>query len=444
METKKMSGLDVFTSYGSLIDAADANGFAGKWVLLVTKPDIEYGSNALHRMVQVADNVNAALLYSDYWKIEAGERYPHPVIDYQCGSIRDDFDFGSVMLLNAELVKEFAKTSEARRYEYAGIYAMRLFLSRKGLVFHLDEYLYTENETDLRKSGEKQFDYVDSKNRAVQIEYEAAATHHLGEIGALVDTGKRKTPDFSVGTFSVEASVVIPVRNRVRTIADAVNSALSQTCSFDYNVIVVDNHSTDGTSEILAELGGKHPNLKVIVPSRQDLGIGGCWNEAVNSADCGRFAVQLDSDDIYSSPHTLQTIVDAFYKEKAAMIVGTYRICDFNLATLPPGLIRHDEWTDSNGANNALRINGLGAPRAFFTPVFRELQMPNTSYGEDYAMGLAVSRHYKIGRIYDELYLCRRWEGNSDAALSVDKINKNNMYKDRLRTMEILARTAKH
>jgi hypothetical protein len=442
MDIKETRDLDVFTSYGSLIDAADADGFAGRWVLLVTKPDIDYGSNALHRMVQVAGSVNAALLYSDYWKIEAGERHAHPVIDWQLGSIRDDFDFGSVTLMDARLVKEFSQTEESRRYEYAGVYALRLFLSRKGTVFHLNEYLYTEHETDLRKSGEKQFDYVDSKNRAVQIEYEAAATHHLAEIGALVDAARRKSPDFSEGSFGVEASVVIPVRNRVRTIADAVNSALSQTCSFDYNVIVVDNHSTDGTSEILAEMSRKHGNLKVIVPERQDLGIGGCWNEAVNDPACGRFAVQLDSDDIYSSPHTLQTIVDAFYKEKAAMIVGSYRICDFNLATLPPGLIRHDEWTDGNGANNALRINGLGAPRAFFTPVFRELQMPNTSYGEDYAMGLAVSRHYKIGRIYDELYLCRRWEGNSDAALSVDKVNSNNLYKDRLRTIEILARKA--
>ncbi len=442
MDLMENRGVDTFFSYGSLIDAAEADGFTGRWVLLVTKPDVEYGSNALRRMTQVAESVNAAFLYGDYWKIEAGERHPHPVIDWQLGSMRDDFDYGSVTLMDAELVKEFARTDEARRYKYAGVYALRLFLSRKGTVFHLDEYLYTENETDLRKSGEKQFDYVDAKNRAVQIEYEAAATHHLAEIGALVDAAKRKTPDFSIGTFPVEASVVIPVRNRVRTIADAVDSALSQTCSFDYNVIVVDNHSTDGTSEILAEISGKHSNLKVIVPERQDLGIGGCWDEAVNSAACGRFAVQLDSDDIYSSPHTLQTIVDAFYKEKAAMIVGTYRICDFSLATLPPGLIRHDEWTDANGANNALRINGLGAPRAFFTPVFRELQMPNTSYGEDYAMGLAVSRHYKIGRIYDELYLCRRWEGNSDAALSVDKVNRNNLYKDRLRTIEILARKA--
>ncbi len=439
-----MSDLEIFTSYGSLIDAASADGFAGKWVLLVTKPDVVFCDNAKHRMVQVAENTGAALLYSDYWKIEAGERHAHPVIDWQLGSVRDDFDYGSVTLMDSHLVKEFAQTEEAKRYEYAGTYALRLFLGRVGQVFHLNEYLYTENETDLRKSGEKQFDYVDSKNRAVQVEYELAATHHLSEIGALVDISKRKTPDFTVGNFDVEASVIIPVRNRVRTIADAVKSALSQQCTFDYNVIVVDNHSTDGTSEILQEMSQEHENLQVIVPERDDLGIGGCWNEAVNSAFCGKFAVQLDSDDIYSSPATLQTIVDAFHKEKAAMIVGSYRICNFDLETLPPGLIKHDEWTDDNGANNALRINGLGAPRAFFTPVFRELQMPNTSYGEDYAMGLAVSRNYKIGRIYDELYLCRRWEGNSDAALSVEKVNTNNLYKDRLRTIEIMARKAQN
>ncbi len=439
-----MSDLEIFTSYGSLIDAASADGFAGKWVLLVTKPDVVFCDNAKHRMVQVAENTGAALLYSDYWKIEAGERHAHPVIDWQLGSVRDDFDYGSVTLMDSRLVKEFAKTEEAKRYEYAGTYALRLFLGRVGQVFHLNEYLYTENETDLRKSGEKQFDYVDSKNRAVQVEYELAVTHHLSEIGALVDISKRKTHDFTVGNFDVEASVIIPVRNRVRTIADAVKSALSQQCTFDYNVIVVDNHSTDGTSEILQEMSQEHENLQVIVPERDDLGIGGCWNEAVNSAFCGKFAVQLDSDDIYSSPATLQTIVDAFHKEKAAMIVGSYRICNFDLETLPPGLIKHDEWTDDNGANNALRINGLGAPRAFFTPVFRELQMPNTSYGEDYAMGLAVSRNYKIGRIYDELYLCRRWEGNSDAALSVEKVNTNNLYKDRLRTIEIMARKAQN
>ena len=440
MENVKMGGLDIFYSYNSLIDTAEANGFGGRWVLLVTKPDIDFDGSALRRMVRVAEDVNASLLYSDYWKIEAGARHPHPVIDWQLGSIRDDFDFGSVMLLDAKLVTEFSHTAEARKYKYAGMYAMRLFLSRKGTVFHLDEYLYTENELDLRKSGEKQFDYVDPKNREVQIEMEQAATFHLHELGALVDTSKYTVPEFDNQEFPVEASVIIPVRNRMRTIKDAVESALSQECSFEYNVIVVDNYSTDGTGDVLNELKNSHGNLHVIVPELKTLGIGGCWNEAINSEYCGRFAVQLDSDDLYSSVHTLQTVVDAFHEQKAAMIVGSYRMCNFQLETLPPGLINHAEWTDENGPNNALRINGLGAPRAFFTPLLRELQFPNTSYGEDYAIGLAFSRRYRIGRIYDELYLCRRWEGNSDAALSVEKVNKNNLYKDRLRTIEILAR----
>lgn len=431
-----MCNIPTYYSYSSLI----AEPLDAKWILLVLKDNISYGQNAVARMFRVAEDTGAAMVYADYYKVKAGELCPNPTIDYALGSIRDDFDFGSVMLLRADLVNEFARTSEAHKYQFAGWYALRLFLSRKGELFHLNEFLYTEEEQDLRKSGEKQFDYVDPKNRQVQIEMEQAATYHLGEIGALVDTSAYVSPDFTSGEFPVEASVIIPVRNRAKTVRDAVVSAVGQECSFEFNVIVVDNHSTDGTTEILETLAKEFERLKVIVPERQDLGIGGCWNEAVNSEWCGRFAVQLDSDDLYSSPLTLQRIVDAFHEQQAAMIVGSYRMCNFQLETLPPGLISHAEWTDENGPNNALRINGLGAPRAFFTPLLRELQLPNTSYGEDYAMGLAFSRRYRIGRIYDELYLCRRWEGNSDAALSIEKINKNNLYKDRLRTIEILAR----
>ena len=307
-----------------------------------------------------------------------------------------------------------------------------------GEIFHLNEFLYSEAELDTRKSGEKQFDYVNPRNREVQIEMEKACTQHLGKVGALIDTTFYRQPDFGEQDFEYEASVIIPVFNREKTVADAVKSALGQKANFKFNVIVVNNHSTDRTGEILDEL--KADNLIQIVPERTDLGIGGCWNEAINSSFCGKFAVQLDSDDLYSSPKTLQKIVDAFYKQKAAMIIGSYRMCDFDLNTLPPGLIDHKEWTDENGCNNALRINGLGAPRAFFTPLVRQIQFPNTSYGEDYALGLAFSRRYRIGRIYDELYLCRRWGGNSDAALSVEKVNANNLYKDRLRTMELKAR----
>ena len=373
--------------------------------------------------------------------MEAGERKAHPVIDYQEGALRNDFDFGSVVMLRTSLLHKYATTDRERDYQWAGFYDLRLFLSREGALFHLNEYLYTEEETDLRASGVKQFDYVNPANRDVQIEMEQACTAHLREIGALVDTGQYQDVEFDEQDFDVEASVVIPVFNRAKTIKDAVESALSQKADFKYNVIVVDNHSTDGTGEILSSLLSCHDNrLFVIVPERHDLGIGGCWNEAINSNYCGRFAVQLDSDDLYSSPKTLQTVVDAFYKQKAAMIVGSYRMCDFELNTLPPGLIDHKEWTDENGPNNALRINGLGAPRAFFTPLLRQVQFPNTSYGEDYALGLRFSRNYRIGRIYTELYLCRRWGGNSDAALSVEKVNANNLYKDRLRTLELNAR----
>lgn len=435
-----MENFSSYTSYTELLNSVSEGRHRGDWAILTTKPNIRFSQGGEQRLLQVAESTQAALVYSDYYKVIDGVQTPHPVIDYQTGSIRDDFDFGSVLAIRADLVAIWAGIDESRRYNYAGLYAMRLFLSRYDQIFHLDEYLYTEDETDLRKSGEKQFDYVDPRNREVQKEMEQAATFHLAEIGALVDTREYQSPHLFGGNFPVDASVIIPVRDRVKTIRDAVNSAFSQQCDFLFNIIVVDNHSTDGTSEILRELSAECPALHVIVPERTDLGIGGCWNEAVNSECCGRFAVQLDSDDLYSSPQTLQRIVDAFYNQKAAMIIGSYRMCNFQLETLPPGLIDHAEWTDNNGPNNALRINGLGAPRAFFTPLLREIQFPNTSYGEDYAMGLAFSRRFRIGRIFDELYLCRRWEGNSDAALSQDKINKNNLYKDRLRSIEIMAR----
>ena len=413
------------------------------YVLLLTKPvKVVLGQGALDRMLRVASDSNAAMVYSDYIsKKEVDGKVvneKHPVIDYFAGSIRDDFDFGSLWLFKTSLLHTFAMQAGEHDYQFAGLYALRLFLSRKGQLFHINECLYTEAETDLRASGVKQFDYVNPRNREVQIEMEHAATAHLAEIGAKIDPSFYRRPDFNEQDFDIEASVVIPVYNREKTILDAVNSALGQKANFKFNVIVVDNHSTDKTTELL---DGMHDERLIhIIPERHDLGIGGCWNVAINDDRCGRFAVQLDSDDLYSSPKTLQQIVDAFYKQNAAMVVGSYRMCDFELNTLPPGLIDHKEWTDENGPNNALRINGLGAPRAFFTPLLRQIQFPNTSYGEDYALGLIFSRHYRIGRIYTELYLCRRWGGNSDAALSIDKINANNLYKDRLRTLEIAAR----
>ena len=419
--------------------AAIAENAKADYALLQIRPrEIQMAKGTLDRMLRIASDSDAAMIYADHNDLIDGKLQPHPVIDYQIGSIRDDFDLGSLILVKTSLLNAFASQTTEHNYKFAAVYALRLYLSREGRIFHINEKLYTEQETDTRASGEKQFDYVNPRNREVQIEMEHAATAHLAAIGAKIDPSFYRRPDFNEQEFDVEASVVIPVYNREKTICDAVNSALSQKTKFKFNVIVVDNHSTDGTTELLR--GFHDERLIHIIPERYDLGIGGCWNTAIHDDRCGRFAVQLDSDDLYSSPKTLQQIVDAFYKQNAAMVIGSYRMCDFDLNTLPPGLIDHAEWTDENGPNNALRINGLGAPRAFFTPLLRQVGFPNTSYGEDYALGLIFSRHYRIGRIFTELYLCRRWGGNSDAALSIDKVNANNLYKDQLRSLEIMAR----
>ena len=436
--------LESSNTVSSIAENTDAD-----YVIICTKATpIRWGLYALERFLRTADDTGAVMVYSDHYSVQEGKLEKHPVIDYQAGSLRDDFDFGSLWLVKAQNLLDYAAQQDRQEYQFAGLYDLRLYLSRVGEIFHINEFLYTEDELDTRKSGEKQFDYVNPRNREVQIEMEKACTHHLEKVGALVDTNYYRQPDFDEQEFEYEASVIIPVFNREKTIADAVKSALSQKTSFKFNVIVVNNHSTDRTGEILSEIAHEMEErndkqagrLVQIVSDRNDLGIGGCWNMAINSDHCGKFAVQLDSDDLYSSPKTLQKIVDAFHKQKAAMMIGSYRMCDFDLNTLPPGLIDHKEWTEDNGCNNALRINGLGAPRAFFTPLVRQIQFPNTSYGEDYALGLVFSRRYRIGRIYDELYLCRRWGGNSDAALSIDKVNANNLYKDRLRTMELKAR----
>ena len=429
--------IDKMESSNTVISIAE-NTDADYLLLCTRMTSVRWGLYALERFLRTADDTGAVMVYSDHYSLEEGALTKHPAIDYQAGSLRDDFDFGSLWLIKSQALLDYVAQTDRVDYQYAGLYDLRLYLSRKGEIFHLNEYLYTEAELDTRKSGEKQFDYVNPRNREVQIEMERACTAHLEKVGAIVDTNFYRQPDFDEQDFACEASVVIPVFNREKTIADAVKSALSQKTNFPYNVIVVNNHSTDSTGEILDSIDDGR--LIQIVPGRTDLGIGGCWNVAVNSDHCGKFAVQLDSDDLYSSPKTLQKIVDAFHEQKAAMIIGSYRMCDFDLNTLPPGLIDHKEWTEDNGCNNALRINGLGAPRAFFTPLVRQIQFPNTSYGEDYALGLAFSRRYRIGRIYDELYLCRRWGGNSDAALSVERVNANNLYKDRLRTMELKAR----
>lgn len=410
------------------------------YVMLYGKYDtLRMGFHALERILLVAEDNEALMAYADHYIQTAdGKVQAMPLADYQLGSVRDDFQFGSLLLLRTDVLKEYVAQENLHAYQHAALYDLRLFISRRQLPLHIREYLYTEVEQDNRLSGEKQFDYVDPRNRSRQLEMERACTRHLRAINAYLHGDEVGEVALSEGEFPVEATVVIPVRNRVRTIADAIRSVLEQETSFPFNLMVVDNGSNDGTSEAIDAFTDER--VIHLIPERTDLGIGGCWNMAVHDARMGRFAVQLDSDDIYSSPQTLQRIVDAFYQQKAAMVVGSYRICNFQLETLPPGLIDHREWTDTNGLNNALRINGLGAPRAFFTPVLRKWQIPNTSYGEDYALGLMISRQFRIGRIYDELYLCRRWEGNSDAALSQDKINSNNTYKDSLRTQEIRAR----
>ena len=411
------------------------------YTLLYCKYDaLQLGYHALTRLLTIAEDSQALMLFSDHYTLTPnGERRSMPLISCQLGSVRDDFQMGSVLLFRTEVLKEYVAQENLHNYQFAALYDLRLFISRKQLPLHIDEFLYTEVERDTRLSGQKQFDYVDPRNRSRQIEMERACTRHLRALNAYLHGDEYDEINLSEGEFAVEASVIIPVRNRERTIRDAIRSVLEQETTFPFNLIVVDNGSTDGTTEAIDEFSADERVIHII-PDRNDLGIGGCWNMAVHHPQVGRFVVQLDSDDLYSSPQTLQRMVDAFYAEGAAMVIGSYRMCDFQLNTLPPGLIDHREWTLLNGRNNALRINGLGAPRAFFTPVLRELQIPNTSYGEDYALGLMISRRYRIGRIYDELYLCRRWEGNSDAALSQDKINKNNTYKDHLRTLEIKAR----
>ena len=410
------------------------------FILLYTKyNNLVMGYFALDRFVRLAEDSKAGMLYADSYTVVEGKKANSPVIDYQFGSLRDDFNFGSVLFFNTADFKKAAVGIDTE-YNAAGLYDLRLRISRIAPIVHINEYLYSDVTVDNRKSGEKIFDYVDPKNRGVQIEMEKACTAHLKEIGGYLEP-KFTEIDFNKGDFEYEASVIIPVRNRIRTIRDAIKSVLSQKTDFPFNLIVIDNHSTDGTTEAIDEFKND-PRLVHIVPERDDLGIGGCWNAGVQHPKCGKFAVQLDSDDVYADENTLAKMVKAFYDQKCAMVVGTYELTDIDKNPIPPGVIDHKEWTPENGRNNALRINGLGAPRAFYTPMLREIHVPNTSYGEDYALGLAFSRHHQIGRVYDVVYLCRRWEDNSDASLDVVKMNNNNLYKDRIRTWELQARCA--
>ncbi len=430
--------IDALNSSDTMLKIAEAA--KAPYTLLYTKyNNLVMGYFALDRFVRLAGDSKAGMMYADSYTVIEGKKSNAPVIDYQEGSLRDDFNFGSVLFFNTEVLKKAAAGIDVH-YTAAGLYDLRLRLSRIAPIVHINEYLYSDVTVDNRKSGEKIFDYVDPKNRGVQIEMEKACTAHLKAVGGYLEP-KFDEIDFNKGDFEYEASVIIPVRNRIRTIRDAIRSVLSQKTDFPFNLIVIDNHSTDGTTEAIDEFKDD-PRLVHIVPQRDDLGIGGCWNAGVQHPKCGKFAVQLDSDDVYSDENTLAKMVAAFYEQKCAMVVGTYMLTDIDKNPIPPGVIDHKEWTPENGRNNALRINGLGAPRAFYTPVLREIHVPNTSYGEDYALGLAFSRHFQIGRVYDVVYLCRRWEDNSDAALDIVKMNNNNLYKDRIRTWELQARRA--
>ncbi len=431
--------LDIENLTGTKTFRLISNRLSSPYALLLLQDTLTLpGQYSLERFISVAAQTGAGIVYSDRYAIKGDNRTSHPVNDYHIGCVRDDFDFGPLILVTKPAI-EAGIASPAKEYTYAGWYDVRLSISQKFELLHIPEFLYSTVETDSRKTGEKLFDYVDPKNRTVQIEMEEAFTDHLRKIGAYLK------PEFTDvletgNDFPVEASVVIPVRDRVRTIKDAIDSVLRQNTDFAFNVIVIDNYSTDGTTEIIRSKAETDKRLIHLVPTRKDLGIGGCWNEGIHSEYCGKYAVQLDSDDVYADENTLQRIVETFRKEKCAMVVGTYMMTDFNLQQIPPGIIDHREWTPDNGRNNALRINGLGAPRAFYTPIIRNIKVPNVSYGEDYAVGLAISRDYQIGRIYEPIYFCRRWSENSDASLNIEKLNAHNAYKDKIRMIELLAR----
>nr|WP_321450690.1 glycosyltransferase family A protein [uncultured Carboxylicivirga sp.] len=440
-EVVDVEGVDVLVAEGGIYATSTwkvlVEKSLGDYVAVYTKQmALVLGQNALERMSKACTDTGAGMVYSDFYERKEGRLSAHPVIDYQEGSLRDDFDFGSLMLFKKEALVKAINEMDAD-YKFAALYDLRLRVSESFELFHLPELLYTEVELDTRKSGEKMFDYVDPRNRDHQIEMEMACTAHLKKVGAYLKPNFKQI-EFSETQFPVEASVIIPVRNREKTVADAIESVLKQKANFDFNLIIVDNHSTDKTSEIIRSF--KDNRIVHIIPERDDLGIGGCWNRAVEDERCGKFAVQLDSDDLYIDETVLQQVVKAFYEQNCAMVVGSYQMVNFKLEEIPPGLIDHKEWTPDNGRNNALRINGLGAPRAFYTPVLRDVKVPNTSYGEDYALGLNISRNYQIGRIYNPLYLCRRWEDNSDASLDINKMNAHNLYKDKIRTMELKAR----
>ena len=414
-----------------------------KYAIYILRPThIEMGHMALRRMIKIAKDTNAAMVYCDHYnRMPDGSLAKHPVIDYQEGSLRDDFDFGPIVLINELALSQACNEidNDLKKLDFSGFYAVRLALSRLGKIVHIPEYLYTSDEFETRNSGERIFDYQRESETKKQREMEAVCTWHLKKIGAYLPPERYEDVDLSQGEFPVECSVIIPVLNRANVIGDAIKSVLTQETTFKFNLIVIDNHSTDGTAEVIDSFASD-PRLIHIIPERDDLGIGGCWNLGIYDERCGRFAIGLDSDDFFATPHALSAMVSKFYEENAAMVVGSYKIVDHNLQEVPPGIIAHREWTLENGRNNLLRVNGIGGPRAFFTPIYRETCLPCSSYGEDYGMGLMISRHYRVGRVWDVMTLDRRGDDNTDSNLTIEQENTNNLYKDRLRTWEIQAR----
>ena len=402
----------------------------------------DFSQETFDKFFQTAERTGAGMIYSDYFERKGGRLSPHPLIDYQSGSIRDDFDFGSFVMIRTSAFKH-SLLQVKKKFEYAGFYDLRLRISRTFPIHRISEFLYTINEAEELKPEERVFEYVNPKNRQAQLEFEKVATEHLKEIGASCGT-EFKTVDINSSNFNAEASIIIPVKNREKTIAQALESALNQKTDFNYNIIIVDNYSSDGTTKIINDFAKVDSRIVHLIPERKDLLIGGCWEVAIQNSKCGRFSVQLDSDDIYQEENTLQKIIDKFRSERCAMVIGTYKLTDFNLNEIPPGIVDHKEWTDDNGPNNALRINGLGAPRAFFTPLLRQIEIPNVGYGEDYFLGITISREYRIGRIYEPIYICRRWADNTDAKVDIFKSNANNYYKDSIRTLEITIRQNKN
>ena len=433
--------ISIFHLPGRVCSTAAIREIAAKadtpYTMICLKPDIEWVYLGQERMMQVMQMTGATMAYADHFAKIDETVTQAPVIDYQMGALRDDFDFGAILLWDTAKLKALVAQMDTD-YEFAGLYDLRL---RAEKLEHIPEYLYYEVETDTRKSGEKLFDYVDPRNRQVQIEMEACVTAHLKRIGAYLQPGDYKTlPE--AGEFPVTASVIIPCKNRARTIADAIHSALNQKVrdGYSFNVIVVDDNSTDGTAEIIDKLQMGNDKLVFIRQDKTWHAIGGNWNVAIHDPRCGKYAIQLDSDDTYFDKNTIQKFIDAFEQGEYGMVIGTYQLTNMSGETLPPGIIDHREWTVDNGRNNALRINGLGAPRGFYVPLLRTINYPTTKYGEDYAVGLRISRDFPIGRIYDVLYNCRRWEDNSDANCDIVAMNRNNWYKDRLRTWELKAR----